>query len=186
MTGDSEFNETFFDGARTAEENVLGEVGDGWRVAMALLGYERGVSTFGQQLVFDAELAALIALARRRGLDADPGVRQRVAQAWARLAIMRWSSLRALSADTSAGGTASPVGMIGKLYWASVHRDFGELASDVMGMETTVGSNLDATVEARLRRVFLFSRADTIYGGSNQIQRNIIGERALGLPREPR
>jgi alkylation response protein AidB-like acyl-CoA dehydrogenase len=183
LTGDSEFNETFFSGARTAADNVVGQPGEGWRAAMALLGFERGVSTLGQQLGFDAELAAVLEVARRRGVAGDPVLRQRMAAMWGRLRIMRLTSLRALSADARGGGTASPAGVIGKLYWATLHRDLGELAFDVMGMEATVGGLLDDDVVGRLRRVFLFSRADTIYGGSNQIQRNIIGERTLGLSR---
>jgi alkylation response protein AidB-like acyl-CoA dehydrogenase len=183
LTGDSEFNETWFNAAITDADNILGPPGEGWKVAMGLLGFERGVSTLSQQLNFDAELAAVIDVARARGVADDPVVRQRLAALWGRLHIMRASSLRALSADSALGGTASPVGMIGKLYWASLHRDLGELAFDIMGMEATVGRLLDDDVVGRLRRVFLFSRADTIYGGSNQIQRNIIGERGLGLPR---
>jgi len=183
LTGDSEFNETWFTAATTDADNILGSPGDGWKPAMALLGFERGVSTLGQQLNFDAELAMVIDVARARGLNADPVVRQRLAAIWARLRIMRLSSLRALSADSGDGGTASKVGLTGKLYWANLHQDLGELAFDLVGMEATVGGLLDDDVAGRLRRIFLFSRADTIYGGSNQIQRNIIGERGLGLPR---
>jgi alkylation response protein AidB-like acyl-CoA dehydrogenase len=177
LTGDSEFNEVFFDGARTAAENVVGAVGGGWAVAMGTLTFERGASTLGQQLNFRNELDAIVAAARRSGTTDDPVVRQRLAEAHIGLEIMRLNALRTL-----AGGEARalrPEALIGKLYWATFHRALGELAMDVLGARAM------ATEDAALQRLFLFSRADTIYAGSNQIQRNIIGERALGLPREP-
>jgi len=170
VTGDSEFNEVFFDGARTSTANVVGEVGDGWRVAMGTLGFERGASTLGQQLNFRSELDAVVELARRNGRATDPVVRQRLARAHVELEVMRLNALR------STPGTD----VVNKLHWASVHRSLGELAVDVLGP----AGQLDPGDP--LQRLFLFSRADTIYGGSNEIQRNIIGERALGLPKEPR
>ncbi len=208
MTGDSEFNEVFFDGARTAAANVVGAVDEGWKVAMGTLAFERGASTLGQQLAFRNELDAITAAARRNGAAADPVVRQRLARAHIGLEIMRLNALRTLAGSES--GTLGRAATVGKLYWATVHRDLGELAMDVLGAEATVchGAH-DATAAPAapsptgadggsapgdtggydpdpLQRLFLFSRADTIYGGSNQIQRNIIGERVLGLPKEPR
>jgi alkylation response protein AidB-like acyl-CoA dehydrogenase len=178
LTGDSEFNEVFFDGARTAEENVVGDVGGGWGVAMGTLAFERGASTLGQQLNFRNELDAILAAARRLGRVDDPVVRQRLARAHTGLEIMRLNALRTLAG--SEAGALRPEALIGKLYWATFHRALGELAMDVLGASAM------ATEDAALQRLFLFSRADTIYAGSNQIQRNIIGERALGLPKEPR
>ncbi len=178
LTGDSEFNEVFFDGARTAAENVVGDVGDGWGVAMGTLAFERGASTLGQQLNFRNELDAIVAAARRSGTIADPVVRQRLARAHIGLEIMRLNALRTLAG--SEPGALRPEALIGKLYWATFHRGLGELAMDVLGADAL------ATENSALQRLFLFSRADTIYAGSNQIQRNIIGERALGLPKEPR
>ncbi|HLM63771.1 MAG TPA: acyl-CoA dehydrogenase family protein [Acidimicrobiales bacterium] len=186
-TGDSEFNEVFFDGARTGADMVVGAVDDGWRVAMGTLAFERGASTLGQQLNFRNELDAIVEVARRRGTNGDPIVRQRLARAHVGLEIMRLNALRTLSG--SEGGTLGPAALVSKLYWATVHRALGELAMDVLGTAATVG---DAPGDAPgydptpLQRLFLFSRADTIYAGSNQIQRNIIAERALGLPKEPR
>ena len=178
LTGDSEFNEVFFDGARTAAENVVGAVGDGWGVAMGTLSFERGASTLGQQLNFRNELDAIVAAARRTGTVDDPVVRERVARAHIGLEIMRLNALRTLAG--SEPGALRPEALIGKLYWATFHRGLGELAMDVLGADAM------ATENSALQRLFLFSRADTIYAGSNQIQRNIIGERALGLPKEPR
>jgi alkylation response protein AidB-like acyl-CoA dehydrogenase len=180
MTGDSEFNEVFFTGARTAADNVVGEVGGGWRVAMGTLAFERGASTLGQQCNFRNELDAILGVARRTGAADDPVMRQRLAGAHIGLEIMRLNALRTLAGSES--GALSPAATVTKLYWATVHRGLGELAMDVLGAAATVS---DPATE-RLARLFLFSRADTIYGGSNQVQRNVIGERALGLPKEPR
>ena len=110
-----------------------------------------------------------MAVARRTGIAGDPVVRQRLARAHTGVEIMRLNALRI------------PTSPVSKLYWATVHRGLGELAMDVLGAAALVSG---PDVEA-LQRLFLFSRADTIYGGSNQVQRNIIGERALGLPKEP-
>jgi alkylation response protein AidB-like acyl-CoA dehydrogenase len=191
LTGDSEFNEVFFDGARTGRHEVVGDVDDGWRVAMGTLAFERGASTLGQQLAFRNELDAIVEVARRNGAADDPAVRQRLAQAHIGLEIMRLSALRTLAG--SERGALGRDAMVSKLYWATVHRGLGELAMDVLGAEAMVcgeppagGADGPAYDPTPLQRLFLFSRADTIYGGSNQIQRNIIGERALGLPKEPR
>jgi alkylation response protein AidB-like acyl-CoA dehydrogenase len=181
LTGDSEFNEVFFDGARTAAANVVGGVGDGWTVAMGTLAFERGASTLGQQLNFRNELDAIVALARRNGAAEDPVMRQRLARAHIGLEIMRLNALRTLSGSGTEAGALRREALIGKLYWATFHRGLGELAMDVLGAGATVSGDSD-----RVQRLFLFSRADTIYAGSNQIQRNIIGERGLGLPKEPR
>ena len=182
ITGDSEFSEVFFDGARTARENVVGAPGEGWKVAMGTLSFERGASTLGQQLGFRNELAEIVAIAKRNGAARDPVLRQRIADAWIGLEIMRTSALRMLS---RAGAELSREAMIHKLYWATWHRELGKLAMDVLGPEAEIaaGHPYDLT---RLQRLFLFTRSDTIYAGSNQIQRNLIAERALGLPREPR
>ena len=178
LTGDSEFNEVFFDGARTAAGNVVGDVGAGWNVAMGTLAFERGASTLGQQLNFRNELDAIVAMARRNGTIDAPVMRQRLAQAHIGLDIMRLNALRTLAGNEP--GALRPEALIGKLYWATFHRGLGELAMDVLGADGM------ATDQSALQRLFLFSRADTIYAGSNQIQRTIIGERALDLPKEPR
>jgi alkylation response protein AidB-like acyl-CoA dehydrogenase len=180
ITGGGEFNEVFFDGARTAADLVVGEVGEGWRVAMALLGFERGVSTLAQQVGFERELDHVFALARRRALDRDPLVRQRLVDAWIGLQLMRWNAMRSMSAR----GVPGPEASISKLFWGTWHRELGNLGMDLLGAEGLIGESLpyDLTLEQKL---FLFSRADTIYGGSNEIQHNVLGERVLGLPREP-
>lgn len=183
ITGTSEFNEVFFDGARTAAENVVGDVDDGWRVAMGTLAFERGASTLGQQLDFENELHSILEIAKKRGCGDDPVMRQRLADAWIGLRVMRYNALRSMSALEQ--GEMTPLTSVHKLYWATLHRAMGELALDVLGPDADIanGAPYDLTP---FQRLFLYSRADTIYGGANEIQRNVIGERALGLPKEPR
>ena len=184
VTGDSEFNEVFFSGARTAAGNVVGEVDGGWRVAMGTLAFERGASTLGQNLMFLNEWDEVLARARENGRVTDPVVRQRLVDTWVRLRLMRLNAMRILSSSHE----APPAAMVTKLFWASLHRDLGELAMDVLGPEATLRTATfpDGSPDySRLQRLFLFSRSDTIYAGTNEIQRNIIGERALGLPKEP-
>jgi alkylation response protein AidB-like acyl-CoA dehydrogenase len=183
MTGEAEFNETFFADAHTAADNVVGTVGDGWRVAMGTLAFERGVSTLGQQMSFRNELSAIIAAARANGLIRDPLIRQRLAHAHVGLTLMRYSALRMLA--SAEAGRLSNEAYTYKIFWASWRKKLGELALDVQGPRGEIAAAAPYEWEL-LTNVFLASRADTIYGGTNQIQRNIIAERALGLPREPR
>ena len=175
LTGGSEFNEVFFDGARTAADLVVGEVGGGWRVAMATLGFERGAATLGLQVGFRRELSAVVELARDTGVLDDPVIREKLTRAGIGLDVMRWHALRTIGTPDGASVT--------KLVWANWHRGLGELAMEVLGAAGMVTSGEGLS---EWQRLFLFSRADTIYGGSNEIQRNIIAERVLGLPREAR
>ena len=183
INGDAEFNETFFDGARTAADNIIGAPGDGWKVAMGLLAFERGVSTLGQQMGFRNELDEIIAAARANGAARDPLLRQRIAKAEIGLRLMRYGAMRMLSnTDHSRPDGAA---LTYKIQWATWRRSLGELAMDVLGQAGEVTANLEYEWDT-LPNLFLYARADTIYGGTNQIQRNLIAERALGLPREPR
>jgi alkylation response protein AidB-like acyl-CoA dehydrogenase len=183
LTRTSEFNEVFFDGARTAADNVVGDVGDGWRVALATLAFERGVGLLGHQLSFRRELDRLVAMARVNGKASDPVIRQRLARSYAELEILRFNTLRSLSGID--GPAAPPEASISKLFWATWHRGLGELALDVMGPAGMVTGGFPYDLD-EFQRTFLFSRSETIYGGSNEIQKNIIGERVLGLPPEPK
>ncbi|MBW2232009.1 MAG: acyl-CoA dehydrogenase family protein [Deltaproteobacteria bacterium] len=180
MTGDAEFSEVFFNDARTARGNVVGEVNGGWKVAMGTLAFERGASTLGQQMSFQNELDEIIAIAKQNGKSEDPIIRQRIADAWIGLRIQRYNALRTLSGEDS-----GREGMITKIYWATWHRNLGKLAMDVIGPASEIAEDAPYAL-SRLQRMYLFARSDTIYAGSNQIQRNIISERALGMPREPR
>ncbi|MFE3559719.1 acyl-CoA dehydrogenase family protein [Streptomyces sp. NPDC059193] len=186
MSGTSEFNEVFFDGAVAAE--VVGAEGGGWGVAMGLLALERGVSTLVQQIGFAAELERVLAAYAASGA-ADPVLRERLVRQWAELRTMRWNALRTLG-----GGAAGDAGApsVAKLLWGGWHRRLGELAVEVRGAAAAAGPELwepGLPYELGLdeaQRLFLFTRADTIYGGSDEIQRNIIAERVLGLPKESR
>lgn len=178
LTNTSEFNEVFFTDAVTDEANVVGEVGKGWGVAMATLGFERGVSTLAQQIAFRRELDGVIAAARENGAIDDPVLRDRIVDAEVGLEVMRQHALRTLGGEQGYGAS------VAKLLWATWHRDLGELAMAVQGAGgLLVGEGYELSSEQAL---FLFSRSDTIYGGSDEIQRNVIAERILGLPREPR
>ena len=183
INGDAEFNETFFTEATCPADSLIGAVGDGWRIAMGLLAFERGVSTLGQQMGFRNELDEIIAAARANGAARDPLIRQRIAKAEIGLNLMRYGALRMLSnTDHSKIDGAA---LTYKIQWASWRRGLGELAMDVLGQagELAEGADYEWGV---LPNLFLYSRADTIYGGTNQIQRNLIAERGLGMPREPR
>jgi alkylation response protein AidB-like acyl-CoA dehydrogenase len=183
LTGTSEFNEVFFDGARAPAANVLGGRGNGWQVAMATLGFERGISTLSVQLSFEREVDALIACARANGKAADPVVRDRIAHMWSGLQIMRWIALRGLAGHEA--GAPGPEASVAKLFWSNWHRDLGSLRVDVAGLDGLVADAFPYELST-LQRAFLFARSDTIYGGSAEIQRNILGERVLGLPAEPK
>jgi alkylation response protein AidB-like acyl-CoA dehydrogenase len=183
LTGTAEFNEVFFDEAVCEAEDIVGEPGDGWKVAMGLLGFERGVSTLGQQMLFQTELDEVVRLAKANGAAKNPAIRQRIAEAHIGLRTLRFNSLRMLSGGED--GSLSREAMIYKLCWSSWHRNLGKLAMDVLGPEAEL-IEAEPYQLGRLQSLFLFTRADTIYGGTNQIQRNIIAERALGMPREPR
>ena len=180
LTGGSEFNEVFFTGARTDAELVVGGPGEGWRVAMALLGFERGVSVLGQVVGFTRELDGVVALAKTSGAIDDPVLRDRLAGLKVELEVMRRQAMRGLSSDDAAGPS------VFKLVWAGWHKRLGEVAMDVLGPAGLTSETADGYELSRWQRLFLFARADTIYGGSDEVQRNILSERVLGLPREPK
>ena len=190
LTGTAEFNEVFFDGARTARGNVVGEPGDGWRVAMATLAIERGTATFGQLIGFRGELDRLLEAARRGPARGDPLLRDRLARAWVGLEVLHAHAVRTLAAEAAAGADPAAVPGAGaasvlKLLWSRWHQELGELAMEVHGAASMVARGAPYDLD-EWQRLFLFSRADTIYGGSSEIQRGIIAERVLGLPRQAR
>jgi alkylation response protein AidB-like acyl-CoA dehydrogenase len=170
LTGTSEFNEVFFDGARTDAAHVVGRPGDGWQVAKATLATERGAAMLGLQVGFRRELEDLIKVARHTAAAADPLLRDKLARAWIGL-----EAVRAYALDTLDGDNAAAEASVLKILWSRWHQALGELAMEVLGAPSLVGDD-------QWRRLFLFSRAETIYGGSDEIQRNIIAARALGLP----
>ena len=181
ITGTAEFNETFFSDARTSADLVVGEVNQGWKVVMGTLGFERGTAFLAEELRWHGEFENLVAYAQRRGLVADPVVRNRLVDSYIGLKLMKLNGMRTLSSLIK-GAPLGPEASIGKLHWSSWHRDLGELNMDLMGAEGLVLSD-DGTEVADFQYSFLWSRAETIFAGSNEIQRNIIAERVLGLPR---
>jgi len=197
MSGGSEFNEVFFAGARTPSTNVVGPVNGGWGVAMTLLGHERGSSAATLHIRYAAELARLVELVRERGLADDPLVRQRLAWCHTRVEIMRFSGYRVLT-SLAAGRTPGPEASISKLLWSEYHRIVTELALDVLGAEaltptgrhpvSALGPDEPGAANSSMSwtDTFLNARSGTLYQGTSEIQRNVLGERVLGLPREPR
>ena len=178
ITGGSEFNEVFFDGARTDITLHLGPLGEGWKVAMALLGFERGVSTLGQQAHFRQELDLVMAVARQNGAAQDALLRQRIAASSMQLQTLRYHALRLLG---EAGAPDGQAALVAKYLWSNWRRDLGVLAMDVLGAGLPLPPD-DAASRA-LHTLWLEGRADTIYAGTNEIQLNLIAERGLGLPR---
>jgi alkylation response protein AidB-like acyl-CoA dehydrogenase len=181
MLGDGDFCEVFFTGARTRADLVVGAPGDGWKVAMSALGVERGTLLMPQQLGFEREAEHVLALARSR--HGTGGLSHRLVDAWIAVRLMRVSTLRTIG-ELVAGRAPGPQAATSKLYASVRHQRLLDLAAELLAEEATVTG--DGYALAPLQRAFLLSRAETIYGGTAQIQRTIIGERVLGLPKEPR
>ncbi|MGI8492495.1 MAG: acyl-CoA dehydrogenase family protein [Acidimicrobiales bacterium] len=196
MSGGSEFNETFFTDARTPRANVVGGVNEGWAVAMTLLGYERGEAAATMPIMFRGELDRLFELARRTGAAESPGFRQRLAWCYSKVEIMRYLGMRSLT-KWLAGESPGPDASIFKLFWSEYHQVVSTLAVDILGPQAMVPEGRpprgsfqadDAGApndSASWTGTFLVSRAGTIYAGTSQVQRNILGEMVLGLPKEP-
>ena len=197
ISGESEFNEVFFTDARVPKENVIGGLNNGWAVAMTLLGYERGEAAATQSIRFQAEFDRLAELARTYGKANDPIIRQRLAWCYSKVRIMEFTGKRILT-QFLAGKHPGPDASIGKLNWSEYHRIVTELSMDIMGLDGLVPtgrkpSSAFAADDAGAPNstnswamTFLNARAGTIYAGTSQVQRNIIGEQILGLPKEPR
>jgi alkylation response protein AidB-like acyl-CoA dehydrogenase len=183
LAGQAEFAEIFLTGARTRADLVVGEVGQGWRTAMGTLGIERGATLLPQQLTFEREAEDLLALARSRGAGLDPDARSRVAQAWMAVRVMRTTNLRTVG-EILSGRAPGPQASTAKLYASTAHVRMGQLAMEVAGPAGQVVGG-DYRLDTR-QRAYLLSLAETIYGGTSQVQRNIIGEQVLGLPKDPR
>ena len=197
ISGESEFNEVFYTDAVCPKENIVGGLNNGWAVAMTLLGYERGEAAATMPIRFQSELDRLLAMARERGVADDPVIRQRLAWCYSKVQVMRFLGMRTLTQFTR-GHHPGPDGAIFKLYWSEYHKVVTELAMDILGPDglTPTGRPPSSSFQtddagaanstASWEGVFLNARAGTIYAGSSQIQRNIIGEMVLGLPKEPR
>ena len=197
ITGDSHFNEVFFTDARTPKDQVVGEVNNGWAVAMTMLGFERGEAAATEPILFRAEFDRLAELAARYGKSADPVVRQGLARCYSSVRIMEISGQRVLT-QLLAGQPPGPDASIGKLFWSEHHKVATELAMAIMGPDGLVPTGRAPMIvfgpddagaahsTSSWTMTFLNARAGTIYAGTSEVQRNIIGEQILGLPKEPR
>jgi alkylation response protein AidB-like acyl-CoA dehydrogenase len=185
LSGASEFCQDFINEVRVPLFNVIGGLNNGWKVAMTTLGHERGGAVTVQHLGFEREFWELVETARKRARNTDPLVRQDLARAYTGVQTMRFNGLRAL-AQAAEGRPPGPEASISKLLWSEYHKRLGEVAINIEGTDALVRPDGDGYPTTQWQNVFLSSRAGTIYSGTSEIQRNIIGERALGLPKEPR
>jgi alkylation response protein AidB-like acyl-CoA dehydrogenase len=200
IDGSAEFNEVFFTNVRCPKDNVIGGVNNGWKVAMTTLGFERGTSATTGHRRFLKEFNEIVDLARERGLHEDPLIRQRLARSWSKIKIMQINGYRTLTDALRGTHTTAALSACNKMYWSEAHQETMLLAMDIFGLpgQTLLGEAGQDTVLPGARRawanypvnnlqsLFFFSRSETIWGGSAEIQRNIVGERVLGLPKEPR
>src|SRR6202042_3740671 len=187
MSGAAEFCEDFLDGVRAPLFNIIGGLNNGWKVAMTTLGHERGGRATVAHLGYEREFWDLVETARKRGKTTDPLIRQRLAWAYTQVELMGFSGLRTL-AQVAAGRAPGPEASVAKLFWSEYHKRLGEIAVGIEGTDTLVrpeGGAAGDYVTTQWQNVFLSSRAGTIYSGTSEIQRNITGERVLGLPKEP-
>jgi alkylation response protein AidB-like acyl-CoA dehydrogenase len=197
LGGEPEFNEVFFTDATTAAANVVGPVNEGWTVAMTLLGHERGEEAATNPILFRAELDRLFELARQHGRDGDPVIRQRLAWCYGRVEIMRYLGYRILTQSLK-GGELGATASVAKLYWSEYHVKATELALDIEGLPGLVPVGRGPLRAVRTDDpgapnssgswlgAFLNARAGTIYAGSSEVQRDILAERVLGLPKDKR
>jgi len=181
MTGGGEFGEIFLSGAEVDEKDVVGTPADGWKIAMAVFGFERG--GLGQAARFERAVDDLASLARDRGAGADPTMRQRIAQARIEAHVFRLIGLRNLT-RAQHGHAPGPEASVTKLYWSEMDKRLQETAIGVEGMYGALAPGSEQAVEdGRWQYAWMWAQAETIYAGSSEIQRNIIAERVLGLPR---
>jgi alkylation response protein AidB-like acyl-CoA dehydrogenase len=188
MTGESEFSEVFFQDVRVPVENVVGEVNQGWEVALGTLMHERGTFGAGLQILYRRNMERLIELSHELERDGrpaaqDPLVRQKLAQCYAEIEIMRLNQMRAFS-RISATGVPGPEGSIQKIFWSELNQRVQQVAQELLGPYAQLASSSsDAVDKGAWAYGYLRSRGNTIEAGTSEIQRNIIGHFVLGLPR---
>jgi alkylation response protein AidB-like acyl-CoA dehydrogenase len=197
LTGTTDFNEVFFDDVVTDADLVVGEIDDGWRVAMTLLGFERGETALHAPIRFRNELDRLIGLVRERGLETDPDIRRRLAYCHIQVEQLKCHGLQTATA-LLAGREPGPEAAAFKLLWSEYHQFATDLAVDVLGMDALAPTGEPSpnwyhtddpgapNSSASWTSVYLNARAGTIYAGTSQIQRGIVGELLLRLPKEPK
>jgi len=185
ITGESEFGEVFFEDARVPRENLVGQVGEGWRIAMTVLGYERGGASLAHAASYGRDLARLAAACREVGRT-GPAVREKLGRLLVENEVMRANGIRTL-ADMADGRAPGPESSLEKLYWSEFDRRFRETALDLLGPGgQLLRSSPAARSDVDWAYEFLWSRAVTIFSGSSEVQRNIIAKRVLNLPQDAR
>jgi alkylation response protein AidB-like acyl-CoA dehydrogenase len=184
ITGNSNFSETFITEARAPLSNVIGGVNNGWRVTMTTLGNERGGNATTQHVQYERQFWRIVDEARRLGRTDDSIVRQELAWAYTHVEIMRFAGLRTLS-EVVAHKEPGPAASINKMFWSEYARDLTEWVMNLRGAHAMVRPDNEGYALDRWQSDFLGSRSSTIWGGTAQVQRNIVGERVLGLPKDP-
>jgi len=188
ITGEAEFSEVFFENVCLPRESLLGGINEGWKVAMTILAHERGTSAIRYQIRFRRELDDLISLSKstkREGriLSEDPLVKQKLAQCFIEVEVLKYNIYRSVSQIMRNGKPGSESSIV-KLFWSEMDRRQKELGMEILGIYSQLVQHSKWTVDGgQWPRAFLWSRAGTIYAGSSEIQRNIIAERVLGLPK---
>ncbi len=187
ITGQAEFNETFFDDVRVPRENVVGALNNGWRTAMTTLTYERGISTLATQVRMKQHLDAMMAYARTtrsngHALSQDPVMRQKLSEAYIRVEVMLLNVYRSITTQLR-GQPPGPEASLAKLYWSELDKWMQEMGMTLQGPYSQLMRESKYAVAGDWQYNFLRSRAGTIYSGTSEIQKNIIGERVLGLPK---
>jgi alkylation response protein AidB-like acyl-CoA dehydrogenase len=197
--GTDEFNEVFFSDARCPKDNVVGGLNNGWKVANDTLGFERGMSATTGFRRFAEEYRLMVEKARENGAIDDPVIRQGLARYWSKIQIMRFNGLRSLTATVNQRKDfgVAVLGATNKMFWSETHKEAMELALDIWGAESLLstsgpesgswpaamrGDGRETYPVSLMMSAFFFSRSETIWGGTSQIQRNIVGERCSGCP----
>ena len=189
LTGDAEFNEVFFENVSVPAANILGTVNEGWQVGITTLMYERLALGFGLQVRLRIALDALVGLARRTKKNGevatrDPLVRQKLAQLWIDTEVFKYTGARAIT-RLLRGEMPGAEASAGKIWWCETHQQLQDLAMELQGPYHQLLAGSDRTIDQGLwQYTFLRSRANSIEGGTTEIQKNIIGERVLGLPKD--
>ena len=183
MTGETEFNELFFTDVRVPVANVLGKVNDGWNVAIGTLMHERATLGAGIQIVIKRSFERIVEIAKSLGKLTDPLVRQKLAQCYAEIEIMRLNQMRAYSKMAN-GGTPGPEGSIQKIFWSELNQRFQQVAQEILGPYGQLTKGCEYAIDdGAWTYNYLRSRGNTIEAGTSEIQRLILGHYVLGLPK---
>ncbi|WP_237721569.1 acyl-CoA dehydrogenase family protein [Paenisporosarcina sp. TG20] len=188
ITGEKDFNEIFFDNVRVPKDNYIGGLNEGWKVAMTTLAFERGILALGRQARFQTEFEKALEYVEENKLASGDHVknnhyfRQKFAQSFIELRVMRYHSLKTISDYTNNDGKLGPEMSLQKLYWSEMRSRLGNLLMEVQGGNVYMAEE-DSFSADYFTNIYFTTRGETIYAGTSQIQRNIIAEKVLNLPR---